>query len=386
MVVHENLWYKLLKNGLTGRMFNIIHSMYNHLKTCVLVNGVIYDAFYYQLGVHKGECLSPFLFAMYINDLEKSIESPESGVTILHVKLLILLYADDVVIFANSSSNLQNSINRLYEYCNRWKLKINTSKSFILVFSRGRFYTFDTWKYGNDVISVATHIKYLGLIFTSNGSSYQAQLTLSKQANKAVFQLQKKICNYKTMSISVVIDLFDKFIDPILNYGCESWGFHGAPDIERIQIRFYKRILGVKSSTQNDFIYGILGRVPMLIHRQCRIIKYWTNIILGKKSTYVSLLHSSSLINIDKRYKNNWAFDVRKLLCSNGFGDVWRDQFVTNQDRFCLAFKNRLKDVFKQEWSCRISESTRASFYREIIGIHSFQIFSIFQFPAIELL
>ena len=193
MVVHDNLWYKLLNMGMTGKMFSIIHSMYTCLKTCVMVNGEKSEAFYCQLGVRQGECLSPFLFAMYINDLEKSLDTPDSGITILHVKFLLLLYADDVVIFANSSQNLQNSIDRLYDYCNRWKLTINTSKSFIMIFSRRHMYTFETWKYGDTVIPVTTHMKYLGLIFSCNGSPNHTQLKLSQQANKAVFSLHKKL-------------------------------------------------------------------------------------------------------------------------------------------------------------------------------------------------
>ena len=110
----------------------------------------------------------------------------------------------------------------------------------------------------------------------------------------------------------------------------------------------------------------------MQIHRHHKIIKYWTNIVLGKKSNYVNLLYASSLQNIDNGNSNNWAFNVRKLLCCNGFGDIWRNQCVFDQVGFCKAFKARLFDVFRQEWSFRISESSRASFYREIIGTHSF--------------
>ena len=57
--------------------------------------------------------------------------------------------------------------------------------------------------------------------------------------------------------VSFVLDLFDKLIIHILCYGCEMWGFHPAPDIERVHLSFLKRVLGVKKSSQNDFIYGI---------------------------------------------------------------------------------------------------------------------------------
>ena len=58
---------------------------------------------------------------------------PGAGVTVEHLKLLILLYADDVVIFAESPELLQMEIGVLYNYCEQWKLKLNTQKSKILV-------------------------------------------------------------------------------------------------------------------------------------------------------------------------------------------------------------------------------------------------------------
>ena len=371
-VVHDNLWYKLLKNGISGKMFNIIQSMYKSLKTRVVNNGEKSQAFYCQLGVRQGECLSPFLFALYINDIEDCLESPTSGITLAHMRFLLLLYADDVVIFADSETELQSAINRLHAYCNRWKLQINLSKSYILVFGRGRVNRSQSWTYGDTPIPVVTKVKYLGLFFSSSGSSYQTQLTLSEQACKAVFSLHKKLRRFKCMPISAVIDLFDKFIDPILNYGCEAWGFHSAPNIERVQLQFYKRILGVKGTTQNDFVYGILGRVPMIIKRQCQIVKYWTKIILGRKPAYVNSLYMSSLASIDKGNANNWAYNLRNLLCSNGFGDIWRSQSVFDPDGFCNAFKTRLYDVYRQGWSGRLCDSSRAIFYRQVVTEHTF--------------
>ena len=44
-------------------------------------------------------------------------------------KIFMLLYADDIVIFANNQEQLQNSLDLLLEYCNRWKLTINITKS-----------------------------------------------------------------------------------------------------------------------------------------------------------------------------------------------------------------------------------------------------------------
>ena len=74
---------------------------------------------------------------MYINDMECALSRGNTGVTIDDVKLLLLFYADDAVIFAESIEELQNGINILHDYCNRWKLMLNTEKSQIVCFKKG---------------------------------------------------------------------------------------------------------------------------------------------------------------------------------------------------------------------------------------------------------
>ena len=44
--------------------------MYEGIKAKIRVNGVLSDTFPCQLGVRQGENLSPFLFSLYLNDLE----------------------------------------------------------------------------------------------------------------------------------------------------------------------------------------------------------------------------------------------------------------------------------------------------------------------------
>ena len=109
-VSHYVLWQKMLKCGISGNLLNLIKSMYSKLKTCVKLDGEFSDFFHCNVGLMQGESLSPFLYAIYVNDIE--IELIKQGIEPYEVKLLnlyLFMYADDTVLFSESISELQKN-------------------------------------------------------------------------------------------------------------------------------------------------------------------------------------------------------------------------------------------------------------------------------------
>ena len=51
-------------------MFQIIHSLYENVKSCVKHNGLLSDYFPIEIGLFQGEVLSPILYSLYVNDCE----------------------------------------------------------------------------------------------------------------------------------------------------------------------------------------------------------------------------------------------------------------------------------------------------------------------------
>ena len=58
------------------------------------------------------------------------------GVDIGFMKLFLLLYADDIVIFSESANGLQKGLDILNEYCQRWKLSVNPNRSKIIILEK----------------------------------------------------------------------------------------------------------------------------------------------------------------------------------------------------------------------------------------------------------
>ena len=161
------------------------------------------------------------------------------------------------------------------------------------------------------------------------------------------------------------MDLFDKLISPILNYGSEVWGFAKADNIERVHLQFCKKLLSVKQCTQNDFVYGELGRCSLQLTRYRNIIKYWLKILHCSEIKYVRIIYSmlyNDCINFPN--KVTWVTLLRNLLGNLGFMDVWLQQSVGDRVLFLNLVKQRLTDQFIQNWNSRLNDSTRALFYR----------------------
>ena len=117
------MWCKLLKFGIRGRIIDIIKSMYENIKSRVKYDNQLNYGFTCLLEVRQGECLSPILFSMYVNDLEEPlIVHNFKGIEISILKLFLLLYADDIIIFSESAEGLQKGLDILKDYCDKWKL------------------------------------------------------------------------------------------------------------------------------------------------------------------------------------------------------------------------------------------------------------------------
>ena len=127
--------------------------------------------------------------------------------------------------------------------------------------------------FNGERLEIVKSFPYLDVVFSSGGSFNITEDTLAGKAQKAIFKLNKYLYNFPTVSVKHRLDLFDKLILPILNYSSEVWGFHEANNIERIHTQYCKSILQVKRCTQNDFVYGVLGRFNLAFNRYIRIVK-----------------------------------------------------------------------------------------------------------------
>ena len=84
----------------------------------------------------KGDNLSCHNFNV-LEDLEIFLQdNVNSGLNIDEIIVKLLLFADEMVILGRSPSDLQNSLDLLHDYCQKWRLNFNITKTKIVVFRK----------------------------------------------------------------------------------------------------------------------------------------------------------------------------------------------------------------------------------------------------------
>ena len=204
------------------------------------------------------------------------------------------------VILSKSKSGLQNCLKKLQTYKKRWRLTINKMKSRILIFetiAQRRTYFTSNWVFENKTLDQVEEYPYLRLNIHCSGNFKLAQRVLYNKALRdyvyhSVFRSFLKIENIPIKTLS---KLFSAMISPILLYCCEIWSpylfgkidryekfkntiFAIKSDIEKLHIKFCKRILGVHSKSTNLAVYAELGRTPLIIQAYTMMSKFWLRI------------------------------------------------------------------------------------------------------------
>lgn len=129
----------------------------------------------------------------------------------LFIKLLAILYADDTILMSDDKEKFQELLDSFTRYCNLWKLKINVSKTKVMIFGGNTRSNNATFFLDDEPVEIVREFKYLGTLFTQNGRFVQYFRYLSEVACKAMFLLRKRIVNL-SLPVDCQLKLFDQTI------------------------------------------------------------------------------------------------------------------------------------------------------------------------------
>lgn len=373
------LWGKLIENGINGKILRVIYNMYDSAKSYVKQQSIISGIFACNVGVRQGENLSPLLFAIFLNDFETSLSTKYNGLTTVtelsrllstddinfFINMYTLLYADDTLVFAESPEEMQLALNGVGDYCHKWGLSINKTKTKVIIFSRGKVKRKFHFKIGNIDIDTSSEYEYLGILFNFNGSFGKAIEERITPARKAMFGLNEKAANL-LLPPDIHIDLFEKMIAPILLYGSEVWGYGNVEPLEIFYRAFIKRVLGLNKNTPNCIVYGEVGKYPIIHRVHHRMISFWIKISEGKQTKLSSIIYKLIFkLHVDGTYDSPWLICIKSILCNSGNRNFWFDQQLLAPKTFMKSeLAVHFQAQFLQEWDAETERNRRCVAYR----------------------
>ena len=383
---HEGLFLKLLNNKIGGSFYRLVSDMYSKSQCAIRYGDQRTNFFKFNRGVRQGCILSPILFNLYLNELPHILDSQDTDPVTLPngLPLNCLLYADDLVLISRSAAGLQNQINLLHKYSEKWLLTTNLKKTKTVIFQKqNRKSTREKYLFflNRNEISNATEYTYLGTTFYSNGNFSISKQRLVEKTRRSIFAC-KKYLDFNRLPISMCNKLFDSLFLPILLYSSEVWGAYDKIDlskwekdpIEKQHTQFYKYYIGLNRRAPNVVSRNEVGRLPLKLHVYMRMLKFWTHLEnLPDNSIAKQCLHLSAQLAEHK--KPSFIFSLREILQQYGCMNQNQDQFIgTTMDYNGQKIKNYLPKI-KQT----IMTSLKNHQHNAIRSNRKLQFYSIFK-------
>ena len=219
-VPHRRLISKVKAHGIEGSVLNWIQDFLSGRYQKVIVNGTCCKQAPVTSGIPQGSVLGPILFVLYINDMPTGIYNP------------IRLFADDTKIYTrsdveSSSETLQDDLDKLQEWSDRWLLRFHPEKCHVLKLGNKksdsvyRMKSKDTQ--GNHTVVTLAESEYekdLGVLIDNKLGFSNHVAHVTKKANRIVGIIRR---TFDFLSEELFVQLYKTLVRPVLEYGHSAW-------------------------------------------------------------------------------------------------------------------------------------------------------------------
>lgn len=232
-VWHDGLVYKLIKLGLNLSIVKIVKSFLTDRSFRVHIGIVTSDTYCIPAGCPQGSCISPILYNLYTHDFpylsccDASMFADDTAI------LSSNIYAADIL------SDLQDSVNNVVEYFNKWKIMINPLKSQSIFFTRRRkscFVPQTKIKINGLEVEWETTVRYLGVVL-DNKLLFNAHISyVINRLNLTTKTLYAFINRKSKLNIENKLLIFKVVFHSILFYAAPAWHNTSECHIKRLQV------------------------------------------------------------------------------------------------------------------------------------------------------
>ena len=236
------------------------------------------------------------------------------GINIGESQIFALLYADDIALIADSPEKLQQLIQHVKLWCDKWRLSINTEKTQIVHFRKKTTPRTDLiFIFGDVTLKVVSSYKYLGMVFHEHIDYNACVDILTSSASRALGSVIAKFKTFEDVGFDTFNKLYHSMVVPITDYCSSVWGYGIFTKAASIQNRAICYVLGVHSKAPLAGLQGEVSWITPRYRRHLCKIRFWNRLTrmghtrLTKK---IALWDKSICVK-------NWSSDMKSILSIN---------------------------------------------------------------------
>jgi hypothetical protein len=239
-VPHQRLLLKIESLNIQGNILNWIKDWLKNRRQKVVIDNLFSLWILVISGVPQGSVLGPLLFIIYINDLDEAARRA----------LMTKKFADDSKIANKAVSQedrevMQDCIDNLVEWSEKWGMVFNTEKCKIMHFGSGNP-EFNYTMSGCTLSSVEEERDIGVLINKDLKPSRQCEVAV----NRAKMVLGQLTRSFHFRDRNVFLRLFTTYVRPHLEFSTPVWAPTSQQDIrsiENVQIQAVNMISGLRA-------------------------------------------------------------------------------------------------------------------------------------------
>ncbi|KAK3519034.1 hypothetical protein QTP70_016148 [Hemibagrus guttatus] len=209
-VPREELWYCMRKSGVAEKYVRVVQDMCERGRTVVRCAVDQTEEFNVEVGLHQGSVLSPFLFAIVMDQLSEEVrqESPWT-----------MMFADDIVICSESREQVEENLERWRFALERRGMKVSHSKTeYMCVNEREES---GTVRLQGEEVKKVQDFKYLGLTVQSNRECGKAVKKRVQAGWNGWRKVSGVLCDRK-ISARIKGKVYRTVVRPAMLYGLET--------------------------------------------------------------------------------------------------------------------------------------------------------------------
>lgn len=232
---HTMLLKKLNDIGLSENLITLFRSYLSNRVQYVTFNGFKSVEYVATSGVPQGSVLGPLFFVIFINDIADELN-----------EVNYLMYADDLKLFSRIYStddciHLQESLNKINNWCTKFNLPLNPQKCNVMSFTRKSIPISYDYTINNNILHRPETLRDLGVIFDKTLAFNIHINTIVSEASKTygfIVRNSREFSNLETLKM-----LYCCYVRSKLEYASLVWTPHynvHVNDLESVQRKFLK--------------------------------------------------------------------------------------------------------------------------------------------------